>query len=730
MSRLTKKQAQEIIGFLESGQGLPEDYKQLLFPPERKEYELVYAGKEREEEIIANTWGVPLQAVKTFNLTKNTSRPEWTNRLIFGDNLQVMKRLLDDPQVKGKVKLIYIDPPFATKRDFQGNKDQKAYQDKIAGAQFVEFLRKRLVLAKDLLASDGVIFIHLDTKKSHYMKVVLDEVFGEERFKNEVIWKRSTAHSDSETYANLHDTIFLYSKSGIFHFNQLFQPYSDDYIEDRYKHKDPDGRLYLDRDLTAKSLKGGGYEYKWKTITKIWRCPLKTMKKYEKDDRLYYTKKGLARYKQYLDEMPGVSLQDIWVDIFAVNSQAGERVDYPTQKPETLLERLILSTTNENDIVFDFFAGSGTTISVAEKLGRRWIGIDCGKLAIYTMQKRLMNLREGIGQKGKLLKSKPFTLYNAGLYDFKRMSELPWKDYRLFALQLFQVRDKKHTLAGIELDGYKHDADVLVFNFKEYEDVMLDEDYIADLHQHFGTRTRDEFYIIAPASLVTFLEDYIDHGNTRYFILRIPYSIIDELHDRPFQEIRQPVDEADINNTVEAVGFDFIIPPTVKAAYGIEKKSAELFSTATIKIKEFKSEAMTKKPRTFKNRETLSMVVVDYDYKGNGEGVFDLDATFYRDEIEEGGWKVHLDSSQFGAKVMIIYMDIFGNELREVKTPQDFGISADKDREEKSSKKQNIKNRKSKAIKKKASSPKKVTKGSKTTKATRKTTGRPARKGR
>jgi site-specific DNA-methyltransferase (adenine-specific)/adenine-specific DNA-methyltransferase len=157
MTRLTKKQAQEIIGYLQTGLEVPEDYKHLLFPPERKEYELVYAEKEREEDIIANTWGVPLQAVKTFNLSKNAPRPEWTNRLIFGDNLQVMKRLLDDPQVKGKVKLVYIDPPFATKQDFRGSQDQKAYQDKIAGAQFIEFIRKRLVIIKDLLSSDGSI---------------------------------------------------------------------------------------------------------------------------------------------------------------------------------------------------------------------------------------------------------------------------------------------------------------------------------------------------------------------------------------------------------------------------------------------------------------------------------------------------------------------------------------------------------------------------------------------
>ena len=190
-SNLTERQRQEIIGYLDSGQDVPGDYKHLLFPPERREYELVYASKEREEDIIANTWGVPLQAVKTFNLARNTLRLEWTNRLIFGDNLQVMKRLLSDEQVKGKVKLVYIDPPFATKQDFQGSLEQKAYQDKIAGAEFVEFIRKRLIMIRELLASDGSLYLHLDQKKCHYLKVVADEVFGEANFRNEIIWRNT-----------------------------------------------------------------------------------------------------------------------------------------------------------------------------------------------------------------------------------------------------------------------------------------------------------------------------------------------------------------------------------------------------------------------------------------------------------------------------------------------------------------------------------------------------------
>ena len=174
MTKISEKDRNRIIEILSNGTELPIDYKNVLFPPEKKEYELVYEGKEREEDIIADTMAVPLQPIKTFG----ENGKDWTNKLIFGDNLQAMKALLDDPTVKGKVKLIYIDPPFATKKDFRGTQDQKAYQDKIQGAEFLEFTRKRFILLKELLSDDGSIYIHFDFRKAHYLKVILDEIFS------------------------------------------------------------------------------------------------------------------------------------------------------------------------------------------------------------------------------------------------------------------------------------------------------------------------------------------------------------------------------------------------------------------------------------------------------------------------------------------------------------------------------------------------------------------------
>ena len=625
MAKLNERDRERIIELLEKGEDLPLDYKHILFPPEKKEYELVYAGKEREEDILADTMAVPLQPIKTFGTNGN----DWTNKLIFGDNLQVMKSLLDDSEVKGQVKLIYIDPPFATKQEFKGSQDQKAYQDKIAGAEFIEFLRRRLIFLKELLADDGSIYVHLDWKKAHYIKVIMDEIFLEHRFRREIIWTLSGVagfKSLVNSFVRGHDTIFYYSKTENVIFNKQYLPYDEPQLK-RFTKKDKDGRRY-------------------KPITKTKRI--------------------------YLDEAKGVPISDVWTDIasFQTVVNSPEIMGYPTQKPEKLLERIIKASSNEGDLILDAFAGSGTTLAVAEKLGRRWIGIDCGKLAIYTMQKRLLNLKSEIGNKGKPLKPKPFTLYHAGLYDFARLKKLPWAEWRKFALLLFNCRDDKHKVSGVELDGYKGRSDVLVFDYQKEGGVVLDYGFIDDLHSMIGSKIGSQFFIIAPAASVTFLEDYIDKGSVRYYILRIPYSIINELHNKDFEAIKQPIDESQVNDTVDAVGFDFIRQPKVECDYSIEKPKDQSLEYAVIKIKTFKSEAMLKGASQLENRESLSMIMVDFDYDGE---IFNLDKTFYASEIEKNGWKVFLPLENIKKQIMIIYLDIYGNEYREIKTLRDFG---------------------------------------------------------
>jgi len=670
---------QMVIDALQRGEELPGEWARILFPPEKREYELVYYGKEREEGILADTMAVPLQPVSTFG--KNGDG--WHNKLIFGDNLQAMKTLLKMKE-EGKlvnadgtpgVRLIYIDPPFATKQEFRGTQDQKAYQDKIAGAEFIEFLRKRLIVLRELLSNDGSIYLHLDTKKSHYMKVVMDEIFGESNFTNEIVWKRTSAHSDSNTYANVHDCILFYSRTASV-FKPQYLPYTHEYTKERYKHIETAGRRkgqrFADDNLIGTGLRGGGYPYEWNGVFKTWRCPIETMREYERENRLYYTRNGVARIKRYVDELPGVPPLDIWVDIFPVNSQAAERVDYPTQKPESLLDRIIRSSSAYGDIVIDAFAGSGTTCAVAERLGRRWIGIDCGKLAIYTIQKRLLTLKSDIGNKGKRLSPKPFTLYNAGLYDFSTLKQLPWDDWRFFALQLFGCKDEPHEIGGLKLDGKHKGASVLVFNHLEYPGKRIDEETIESVHSAVGKKISNRFFIVAPKGVFDFQQDYIDHGGIRYYALRIPYSIINELHHREFTALQQPSDETAVNETVDAVGFDFIQPPKVDLSISVVRRNSG-YDEACLAIKSFESRARLRGKDTRGELETFSMLMLDYDYNGK---VFNMDAVVYAHQLQDNGWQTFFPLDHLGTSVMVVFVDIYGNETREVIARDSFAQDA------------------------------------------------------
>ena len=316
-----------------------------------------------------------------------------------------------------EVDLVYIDPPFASGADYAkkiyirrnplvqkaiaeaeqtlDNSEIQAFEEKMYGdiwdkERYLNWMYENLMTIKSVMSDTASIYVHLDYHIGHYVKILMDEIFGEENFRNEIIWKRSTAHNDSTGFANLHDTIFYYTKSSELFFDIPMVSYSQEYIERYYNKQDEDGRKYLDRDLSAKGLKGSGYSYSWKGKDGYWRCPVTTMERLEKEGRIYYTSNGTPRYKQYLDEMEGVPAQDLWVDIYAVNSQAEERVDYSTQKPEALLERIIKASSNEGMLVADFFGGSGVTAAVAHKLGRRFIHNDVNINSIQTARDRLV----------------------------------------------------------------------------------------------------------------------------------------------------------------------------------------------------------------------------------------------------------------------------------------------------------------------------------------------------
>ena len=607
---------------MQEGGEIPAKYRDILIGKEDapKEYELTYAGKAREEDIIADTLAAPLQEVRTFN-SDNKFDDGWTNKLIFGDNLMALKNLYEDPIIKGKVKLIYIDPPFATKQDFM-TKEEKAYQDKVAGSKFLEFIRKRIIFLKELLNQDGALFIHLDQRKSHYVKVLLDELFIETNFCNEIIWHFIKGASSKSSFGKKHQTIFLYARN---------------------------------KNNFEMNLKDVVIPYNPETIARANR--------------------GEARYQVSGEELEesGKNPGDVWSDLFPVQGNSVENTDYPTQKSEKLLERIIKAASKEGSIVLDAFAGSGTTLAVAEKLKRRWIGIDCGKLAIYTMQKRMLNLREEIGNKGKPFKAKAFTLYNAGLYDWVEVKKLDFGHYRDFVLKLFQVREEKHTVRGIEVDGYIGNENAYLWNHTKEKRAKLDLDFVKSLHNALSGKGGEVFYIIAPTNAFDFYEDEIKHDDTTYKTLRVPQSVITELIKRGGYTIKQPTSEQDVNDTIDAVGFDFIQVPQVETEYKIASPKEKTLLNQKIKecvieIKNFKSRTLTKSPEEFENYETLSMVMVDYNYDGK---VFDLDEVFYADKLKPD-FEVRFDSRKIDKQMMVIYLDIYGNEKKEILNLKDF----------------------------------------------------------
>ena len=351
------------------------------------------------------------------------------NTLFYGDNLAILREYIADESVD----LIYLDPPFNSKRtynvlfkDESGEESaaqiaafddtwhwdasaEEAYREliiespdevsKLVGAlrefvgtnqmmAYLVMMAVRLVELHRVLKKTGSLYLHCDPTASHYLKIVLDTIFGAGNFRNEIIWKRTTAHNDPSRWGNVHDVIFFYTKSNEFVWNDVYTAYDETY-KARFRRMDADGRRWTDDNLTAKGLSGGGYTYEYKGATSLWRVPLETMKRLGEEGRLHFTRSGGIRLKRYLDELPGVPIQDVITDIGPINSQAKERLGYPTQKPVALLERIVQASSNAGDVVLDPFCGCGTTIAAAEKLGRRWIGIDITHLSIALQKYRL-----------------------------------------------------------------------------------------------------------------------------------------------------------------------------------------------------------------------------------------------------------------------------------------------------------------------------------------------------
>ncbi len=367
-------------------------------------------------------------------------KPITRNTLFYGDNLPILREHVPDESVD----LIYLDPPFNSNRSynvlFKDESGQEAeaqitafedtwhwnaatertYHEIVQNApprvaQMIGALREfvgtnqmmaylvmmaaRLVELHRVLKPAGSLYLHCDPTASHYLKIVLDTIFGPENFVNEIVWKRTSAHSSAQKYGPVHDAILFYSKSSSFVWRQQYQPFDDEYVASHYRSTDENGRNYTLSDLTAAGTRKGSSGMPWRGFDPAakgnhWKYTIERLDELDAAGKIYWPKKvgGWPRYIRYLDEVKGVPAQDVWVDIDPINAQAQERLGYPTQKPLALLERIIQASSNEGDVVLDPFCGCGTAVAAAHKLNRRWIGIDVTHLSISLMKYRLKDM--------------------------------------------------------------------------------------------------------------------------------------------------------------------------------------------------------------------------------------------------------------------------------------------------------------------------------------------------
>lgn len=325
------------------------------------------------------------------------------NRLYFGDNRPILASLLEDPYVRGRVKLVYIDPPFSTDKVYKSRQQAEAYSDTLVGAHYIEFLRRRLILLRELMAEDGSIYVHLDQNMVFHIKIVMDEVFGSQNFRNLITRQKCNPKNYTRrTYGNVSDHILYYAKSESPVWRRAYVPWTEERAAEEYPYVEPDtGRRYKKVPVHAPGIRKGATGRPWRGVEpppgKHWQYPPDKLDELDARGEIYWSPTGNPRRKVYLERSKGIPIQDIWRDVKDAHNQMIKITGYPTEKPAALLTRIIEASSDEEDLVLDCFAGSGTTLAVASQLGRRWIGIDNSSQAIATILKRFARGLEPMG---------------------------------------------------------------------------------------------------------------------------------------------------------------------------------------------------------------------------------------------------------------------------------------------------------------------------------------------
>lgn len=593
--KLTDNEKRDVIKYLEAGKPLPEKYRFLLFG-ETQEVELLWNGKTDEVTNVV----LPFQVIEQIDEPRSNNKiglqntlfdtsgrqiTGWTNKLIWGDNKLILSSLKNGPlrkeiEAQGGLKLIYIDPPFDVGADFSmditiGDEDNEesftkrpsvieeiAYRDTWGNGtdSFIAMIYERLKLMHDLLSDDGSIYVHCDWRVSAFMRIVLDEIFGKENILNEIIWsyKRYTAKASS--YQKMHDTIFYFAKTKDKHiFNQVF----DEYQETTLKY------------------------HKW-----------------EKDEngREFYWKRGNAieTYKIYKNES-GVSANDVWnmPQIGPIGSERQE-VGYPTQKPELLINRIIRASSNEGDLVADFFCGSGTTFAVAEKLNRKWIGSDLGKFGIHTSRKRMINVQRELKKEGKNFRA--FEILNVGRYE--RQNFITINENLRAEEKIKQAERKEEEFIKLIISAYKAEK--------------------VDSFVNIVGKKRDRLVAVGPIEVPVsskLIQDIVieckENGITKVDVLGFDYEM-----GLDFQEYKD-----------QGIDIAFrIIPREVFDKKAVEKGQVKFYDVAFVEVKPIIKGRTTKE---------LSIELIDFSVFYNQD-----DSGEIIEDLRPGGTKIIVENGQ------------------------------------------------------------------------------------
>ena len=712
---LSEEDMRVLQKYLNQGLEPPQELAKKLFPSLYPSYDfrtlkdsriptIEYQGKRPEAAILSEAsefgGGSPLQLERSFEGGKinrsatqlglfNEEAPideNWRNLIVQGDNLQFLKTcyLNQDPvirdKVKGKVKLVYIDPPFATKGDFGTIGGEDSYSDKVDRGEFIEQLRERLIFLKDILTTDGSIFIHLDHRMAHFTRIILSEIFGDANFRNDIILPGRASKNLQQQFEGIsrlnvrHDILLWYSVSPSSKIPTLW-------IE-KHNKGNPEGHWHhfwstANRPTMRYSL----FDVKPTSGQWVW-----------KESR---AKIAVENYERYIEEGGGRTLVEYWRDTGAClefirknpddgspqywRSPAENRIadtmwagipiysnstKYPTEKSEWLLAQIIDFTTSPGDLVMDVFAGSGTTAAVAEKLGRRWIVCDFGKHAIYTMQKRMCLIADSkkldTTSKKKEAYGKPpnpFCVVSVGAFDFGKIMNLRQNRdaYISFVMGVFGLTERDDSLSKkyriSNVCALKDGNPVEIYPIWDddfLKNVRVEENYLKGILEQSGGRLKGDYYIIAPETCVRVGETVKKNANgerVTFKMLTFPYKVLEEAA-RHFSIEEQPSSPENINRLISSIGFYFNEEVHIEA-----RKTADGF-----RIKRFETSILDREERRYDGLEGLAMILVDSEY--DAERGFTVDAVIYQKDIKN-------DEARLGGitkNTAVIAIDKHGNE--------------------------------------------------------------------